>query len=51
MAEEGRNETVYDAIVIGTGQGGVPLAKRLAEAGKRSFAPSVRPRPIAWSMS
>jgi len=36
MAEAGRSETTYDAIVIGTGQGGVPLARRLAEAGKKT---------------
>jgi pyruvate/2-oxoglutarate dehydrogenase complex dihydrolipoamide dehydrogenase (E3) component len=36
MAEPGRSETAYDAILIGTGQGGNPLAMRLAAAGKRT---------------
>ena len=36
MAGPVGNEAKYDAIVIGTGQGGSPLAKRLARAGKRT---------------
>jgi pyruvate/2-oxoglutarate dehydrogenase complex dihydrolipoamide dehydrogenase (E3) component len=36
MANPGRSETVYDAIVIGTGQGGSPLSRKLAAAGKKT---------------
>lgn len=31
------NEQAYDAIVIGAGQGGMPLARALAEAGRRTL--------------
>ena len=30
------SESRFDAVIIGTGQGGVPLARALAEAGKRT---------------
>lgn len=36
MAGTGRTETAYDAIVIGTGQGGKPLAERLAAVGRKT---------------
>src|SRR5262245_4968507 len=37
MPGPGRSAADYDAIVIGTGQGGKPLADRLAAAGKKTL--------------
>ena len=42
---------VFDAIVIGTGAGGLTAAVALAQAGKKGIVLEQHDRPVGWTHS